>query len=726
MSGAPFDPAIISSQLSRPGPPQSTNSDGLTTSAAQSIPLITRAKESPEEQPTMKLPTSARAAAIPTAAPAAPSDKSLAPPQIPAAMAQRRAGEGGTENVERKVLDSFKQFSNTEKLRVQQHQRAMAERQRANARQEKSVKLNDLKKFAENFKLYSRVPDDLVPILAKTKEKQQEIVIKAESQAREKEHNVKVVSAASPAAPTKLEAGSIDAKPTRPSSGRPDTGNEPTSPLNQRQRISQNLRGPNQPMSSPRGPALPNHRSAGNQGGYRTGTMAPQIPPVALSDLRIPPPSASQVQDTGLVSPSSSASTRLNVKAIEFRPNPAASTFTPTGPSKDSPQGSKRPSVSATVTSPTLFAKEVKTPSERKPFAAAFNPIKRMLEKTEAEKRTKDFAANGGVPQAYRTPPTWDCPEANRDKSYADAYVKSLGAAISPMHTPSNGVMPHQHQLPPHLQNGAAQMPSAQQAPRFFPQPPPHVPNQHFEEQRMQYASSNSSVQPSPRMGHPSMAYPNQMHPQMQQYPTAIPPYGMSPAMQMRAIPQGPHFGPQPMGGHMMVQQSSNGPFMNGPMVQQMPMYPSPVPGHVQPHYSGHPAQQPGGNGGYGGSPRGHPMSHQGSQQGHPGGQMYMLPPGGAMMMQQHPGQSKLKKLKWWPYRQQTYSETVAPMRGFQAQYSNGPHPQHGYPMQHRGMSAGGYNHQMTPRQHHAAPQAGPSPGSGPPIHNGGQNDEGK
>jgi len=90
----------------------------------------------------------------------------------------------------------------------------------------------------------------------------------------------------------------------------------------------------------------------------------------------------------------------------------------------------------------------------------------------------------------------------------------------------------------------------------------------------------------------------------------------------------------------MMMQQPSNGPYMNGRGPQQMPMFSSPVPSHAQPHFGGHGGQHQM-QGGFAGSPRGHPMSHQGSQQGHGQQAMYMIPgQGGPMMMPQHGGQS--------------------------------------------------------------------------------------
>ena len=646
---------------------------------------------------------------------------SLEPASVPAPKTPR---DGPAEGVERKLLNSFKQFSNEEKLKVQNHQRAQLEKQRVTARQEKSVKLNDLKKFAENFKLYSRVPDDLVPILAKTKEKQTQIVTKAEQQALEKEHRAKTTPVTPAITPSKPDVDNPAKVPrAAPVAGRPDAGQDLASPFAHRQRIAQNqnFRAQNQPLHSPRGPGPVNPRIQPSQPPHRGN--APGPPPVA--DLRIPPAGPGQPRgaETALMSPDSAASTRFNVKAMEFKPNPAASNFTP-GPAKSSPQEAKRPSVSAVAASPPpLFAKLIKPISERMPYDTAFDAIKRLKQKAETEGKAKDYSANGGIPQAYRTLPTWECPPSNQEKSYAQSFQQALAATISPIPTPSNGGIPYQYQLPVQVQTAPPQLPSGQ-TPRFPHAQPHQFPNQHMDD-RMQYASSNSSVQPSPRMGHPAMAYNAQMHPQMPGYPGGMPPYAMSPAgVPMRPMPSAPQFGgpqgPQ-MGEHMMMQQPSNGPFMNGPMGQQM--YPSPGPGHVQPHFPGH-AQQPGGPH-YAPSPRAHPMSHQGSQQGHqPVPPVYMVQPGGPMMMQQHPGQSKSKHTAQRKYQQQTHNKTV-PMRNFpQPQYQGGPHP--GYPMQHRQMSGGGYNHQMTPRQHHAAPQQGGPSGNVAPMHSAAPGDEGK
>ncbi|KAK5740839.1 poly(A)-binding protein binding protein [Elasticomyces elasticus] len=80
-------------------------------------------------------------------------------------------------------IDAFKLFASKEKLRVRQEQGL----KRAGARQPKNVKLQDLKKFAADFKLTSRVPDDLLPILANDQYKQIGIRRKGEEAARDAE-----------------------------------------------------------------------------------------------------------------------------------------------------------------------------------------------------------------------------------------------------------------------------------------------------------------------------------------------------------------------------------------------------------------------------------------------------------------------------------------------------------------------------------------------------------
>jgi len=639
-SGAHFDPAIISSQIARPD-----SASHITPSPAPPVDVSNKAAEAPAAVPLTKDAEATAKDVIPTIT-TTPSQTETTPSSTDRKAAPATDVKPDGKAYMKDVYESFKQFTSTEKLRVQQQQRAIQAQKSNTAKQEKSVKLNDLKKFSQNFKLHSRVPEDLVPILAKTKERQDEIRDKAEQQAREKEvkDKEKVSETSSPVTkPNTLRTA------TAPSA---EVAQDTTSPTTQRTRVVQGGRQNKEAAQAARGPGGFTQRVAQNQAQYRAG-MPQNVPsPLPIHNFQSPnfqgPPTASPAE-SGLTSPTSSAANalRFNVKAMEFRPNPSASTFTPGGAS-DAP-ALKRPSVAASTlsTTATSFFSANKKPSKMAGMSDGsvlkdgFNPIKRMLDETTEEQKKTMFAVNGGIPQAYRTPPTWDASEVNQEKNYNDMFPRMQpGAQVSPMPGQPNGIMAHQHQLPLHLQNAGPN----QQAPPFFPgQGQPMGP---MDNQRMPY-SSNNSVQPSPRMtpGHPQMMYPGQVHPQMQGFPYGMPGGGMSPAMAMRPMPGGQFVAPQgtPMGGHMMMQQGSNGPYMNAPAPQQM--YPSPGPGHAQPHFQGPPGQHAM-QGGYGGSSRGHPMSHQGSQQGHTPQQMYMMPGQSPMMMPQHGGQSKFSHLE--------------------------------------------------------------------------------
>ena len=624
-SGPPIDPAIISSQLApAKAEDNATPRSSPSVNAEPAQPTAQAATEKAPTQASLSVPNPSDPVGV--AQPV--SDMKAAA----AAPAQQKPSENYFQN----VAESFKQFSNSEKLRLQQRQREAQAIRNSTARQEKSVKLNDLKKFSQNFKLHSRVPEDLVPILAKSKEKQDEIRDKAETHAVEKEQKDKEKVSASPATKPELQ---------KSENATADLTRDISSPLGQRSRATQGVKqhGVASPQLS-RGQGTFTQRVTQNQAQYgaRVATNVPS--PLPVQSMQTPSMAAATPGDSGLISPTSAMASRFNVKAMEFRPNPSASTFTPGG--APDATSSKRTSVSTAKSAVPVvssgFFSSGKKPSrlagaDDAAIDAAYNPVQRMLEE-QRENPKSIYKSNGNIPQAYRTTPVWDdvVTDANQDKGYNDMFPRPQShTAGSHMLAQPNGAMPHQHQLPLHLQNG----PSGHQNPRFYPNQAQNMPH-HMEDPRMHYSSSNSSVQPSPRMGQPPMAYPGQMPPQMQ-FNYGVPGGGVNPGMHMRPMPAGQYINPQgmPMGGHMMVQQHSNGPYMNGPGPQQGPTFSSPAAHHVQPHFPGHQGQHPM-SGGFGGSPRGHPMSHQGSQQGHGSQPMYMMSgQGGPMLMPQHGGQ---------------------------------------------------------------------------------------
>lgn len=699
--GAPFDPAIIST--SKPAPPSAAQQPASMQEKAEP----SKAAEPKKDDTKLTAPSGAG------------KDLSVSTSQPP------KKAENTTENHVRDTADAFKQFANNEKLKL----RAVQEAKRSNQRHEKNVKLNDLKKFAENFKLRSRVPDDLVPILAKDHEKQLEIQRRAEESARDDEVRAtdKVKATSTPpkagASQAPANAASGDARAQFPQS-------------QNRNRSSQNVRGGMQAITSPPRGNLP-HRQQQPFINQRMQGVPP--PPQPLStDIRIPT-GPMRSRESGTLSPTSTANARLNVNAKEFKFHPTVSNFTPSGASPSPQRTPGRPAAPA-QSNATFFDKkdEKKSSLPKKDVNTACNTIEYLKKQEYPAEKQKKIAQNGGIPPPFDTPPTWTDPSDQIPASYELAFPKPHlhSQGPSPMHTPNpvGGPMPHAHQLPPHLQ--APHMPHAVQPNRFYG-PAPHG-GQHAHAQsydpRMQFSNGPGSLQNSPRYAPAQMAGYN---PQMGQMPMGGMPqfagqamqggYQMSPSMQHRQMagpmPPGPggpmmmmpgqspyqqskpahHRPPRPalanasapvpqmrpgfpgapnfapnvppqMGGQMMMQTPSSG----GYPPQGPPQHYSPMPPHAMPHMPQHPPhhqQQHGGPNNFASSPRPgpHMMQHSGSHQG-------FTPQGGAGMPG-FPNQGP------YAYQQQR---------------------------QHSGQGAGGFP-QMTPRGQQAmpVPQGGhmPSPG---------------
>ncbi|KAK5251226.1 poly(A)-binding protein binding protein, partial [Cryomyces antarcticus] len=343
VSGAPFDPAIISSQLRDPGAPSTKPVQTQSQVSAEAQPSSIAAKQDAQAVPTVSVPSefsTADASATSNATTSGPTDlptkasgtdaavvKPSSPSAAPLVQEKKTKVLNATANVEKDLLNSFREFSNSEKLKVQ-------ERQRSHAKHEKTVRMNDLKKFAQNFKLKTEVPQDLIPILAKDKTKQDEIIEKAKRQKQEAE--VAAGTASSHATPSPVEQ-----KVQQP----PPSGVVETNIVSPSSQIDRQSRSRAQPPQAPRlmhaqNITLPSPRHAMplsarltiNQQQHKAG-LSGHIPPPVPMELHIPPHNPAGPVSTDLLSPTSSASTRFNVKATEFRPNAAAAGFTPSGPS---------------------------------------------------------------------------------------------------------------------------------------------------------------------------------------------------------------------------------------------------------------------------------------------------------------------------------------------------------------------------------------------------------
>lgn len=336
-------------------------------------------------------------------------------------------------------------------------------------------------------------------------------------------------------------------------------------------------------------------------------------------------PSGPAAPTGGIPHPASNAGARFNVRAPDFRPNPAASTFQPGG--NPSTHSSPRPEPIPRQETPrkektSFFGGQRPSIVAKTQLEKMLNPVATQLEevaKGSAEMQER-CSKNGGIPESYRTPPTWDFPKHNMQKSYKAMLEDNAHAAPAPAPHGiiNNGQIPHQHQLPQQLQGPSPPGgPTPGHTPRHVPAQPHHGPNgpPHFDGHAMQYSHSQPAIQPSPRPQPPFMYGQQQPMAAFPQQPQ-MPGYGMSPVPPNAALrqPSGPQFMGPGMGGQMMVPQHSNGPYMG--MTPQMPMYQQiPGPGAYYPNQMPGP---PTSNGYPSPRPMGVPMMQQGSQQGHP------------------------------------------------------------------------------------------------------------
>ncbi|KAL2832040.1 hypothetical protein BDW59DRAFT_114728 [Aspergillus cavernicola] len=677
VSGQPntYTPPARRNQLT-PTAPSYTGPVKRTTSAKEINPATVTSKDTILAQP-QAVPAST--AGSPTG-----SEQKTAPTKAssttPAAAAK---GVPPENNYEHEVLDRFRIFATNEKLKFQ-------ERRRNQATYDRTIKLNELMKFSQNFKLATPVPKDLVPILAKDPHKQEAIIQRAQQNSDDKKPSAKSTPTLAPVdqkkspdypqVPARQDSGATasQAQPDRPTYPRGRQMYPPTGPQG-----GPGGRPPHQPLHSGRqATGMLGHRLADNLQ-QRKGAGAGSVPaPLPIHEARVPPtaPTAGQSNLSSpnkVLTPTSSISTKFNVRAMEFKPNPAASTFTPSA--STSSVSSTKPQPALRANSPSFFNGEKPRPiSERPSLKDQFNPIKR-LKKESAEQTDRDYTSNGGIPFAYNTMPTWHAATNGDDeKSYVNMF-KYPPPAVSPQsRTASNPQMPHQPQMPYPFQQTPNMPPTSgpPHGPHLHPQQhhgsgPPHFDDPH----RMQMSASTSQMFPSPRL---QQGYPSPMAPHAQlafgQQP--MPQYyvnqGAPQPAHMRHYQGGPQFvNPQNgMAAPMMVQQPSGGPYMGvpqAPFTPQMQMY-SPNPAHAYPHV---PPPQP--HSGYPSPSRPAPMMmHQNSQPGQPPQHaMYGQP----MFAGQQPGH-------------------MPPARGNYAQqqphFQSSPHQVHHYPPhQHRTPSSG-------------------------------------
>lgn len=479
VKGAPVDPAIISSQLKSINAKQAASKSedsaknqvpagkGVATPTTDAKPTDSKAevrdaksdRKGPDTNKTLEAKT----------ADGKTGDKGAAAlrPSASAGRAVSPQGKEGspipsaTSTVERDVLNSFRNFAT--------QQRMNAEKVRSSkAKQDKEVKLIELKKFADSFKLSTPVPKDLISIIAKDPAKQKQIQEKAIQNAQEiaqqkhaetvaaaKEKEaaaakeaqtskpavpeptttaaaaVAAAAAAATAAATTTTATNTAAPTPTPAPAPPETGRNSSRPT-----------GP-QHSNSPAG--VPNRHpgprsSYGNQSHYQynrnnrpqqhgsasshnTGGLSSRLRSTVEQQQKMQPPQHSHmgphmpVQDMRIIAPTGPASIdprrvsgvphlgpKLNPNSHEFRPNAFAPAFNP-GPSQNS-----SPRSSVNVIEPHLPPM----------IPTAGQLIRRRTKQVDAKKcfvlghietiqppQGRKWDDNDGLRPSYDTQPTW-------------------------------------------------------------------------------------------------------------------------------------------------------------------------------------------------------------------------------------------------------------------------------------------------------------------------------
>ncbi|QPG97954.1 hypothetical protein C2857_007088 [Epichloe festucae Fl1] len=677
VKGAPVDPAIISSQLKAPAKKQQASSEQSRSQGLDSAKNGVIPKTESQKPLQSKAADDKRADAKPSTpppeskTPESNSGDNVAAASSASASSSRNASMqpkdttlSATSTVERDVLKEFKSFAS--------QQRMNAEKARSNkARADKEVKLTELKKFANNFKLTTPVPTDLVSIIAKDPAKQKEIQAKAMKNAEEmkkakaeavvKELGQPKDTTATKPSEANSASGAVDGRPSRApaapqASNTPGTGNRH---VGSRQQYPQQQYHTQQYRNNRGGPQhTPPQQQTGNlaQRLRQVEVQRFSQPPAPSQhgpghEMRAPPTGPSGNLDSSFNRRLSGApghmGAKLNPNSHEFRPSPFAAAFNPN--SHASASSSPRTSVNNAADSPAPGPQKASTPLIRRKTKAV--DMKKCLilshVKTLKPPQGRNWDDNGGLRPSYDTLPTWrqlqDDEKADSTmhltyKEYFERQPFNSSSAATPNPPHAAPQHPHQHQLPFHLQHGAHNM-GPRQSPHLPPMqmhtqqhgPVPHTPYG-TDDHRMMHSNSAQSFA-SPRMGQVPVAYPAQVpynqpvfmghnNPQMGPY---------------RSFSNNPHYmAPQQgqMGGPMMMQpQFIHG--HQGMVAAPQMMYHAGHPPFMPP--SGPPQPGSGGNGYPSpGRPAASVMVHQGSQQGQ---QMYGMSPSVQYNQPYGPGQ---------------------------------------------------------------------------------------
>lgn len=725
--GVPVDPAIISSQLARPGVPKQS---GSYAKPEQAVP--------PQKAPTPKPETAPVSSPAPAAAPAAPvaatgasrggghDSPGFAPipaqvvPKVnssAAAVPQVTAeAPNASATVERDVVNAFKGFAN--------EQRSQAEKIRqSKMKADKESKLRELKAFASTFKLERPLPSDLVPIMTKDPVKQRAIQETAKRQAEEAKREKEKAYAAKVESQTTVTIAPADAKVAQKQAPAPAPAVQANAPRatsnrapnaphnnynnNQHFRQDRNMR-PNQSQmhGGYQGPSVPASQRPNN----RYGAHEPRQPPTGPADLSTP----RRTSGAGVLP-------KLNPNSISFRPN--ANAFKPDN--KASNVSTPRSELSE---GPPVCQSKSGLLIKRKPGQKKTSkPIVSIMERLIADEPPpgKDYSYSGGIRPAFDTLPVWKQAEeeepadSNMNLTYVKLFEKARFPA-QPMTSPQPIPVhpqgpPHQYQLPLHLQQGAhmSQRPSPRQQPGHM--------NHHVMGQQQPFMGNDDHrMMPS----HSAQSFASPRMTPMVAYAQGVPPVGMQqPVYMNQGAPQmaqfnrsysggGGQFVPQQQMGGPVMMGSPNGAFYGGPNMMgpgPVMMYPTGNPmGMGFPPQGGPPAQMPGPNGFPSPGARMAPMmTPSGSQQGQP--PAFPMSPAmqyGQPIYAQQPPPHMQQQMRGYPQGGQFNQNQMPHFNQHNSGRPNGQYNKN-YQNQHQQQNHGGPNHNQQNGTH---PAASPNP----------------
>lgn len=478
------EPAQTTVQVPAPQPEQraptpASQVDSAIISSKITVPSSTPTPKAAPSLATIKpfIPAARKAAAAEAIAASVRKDLIFSPKEKPAAEATAipspvvaATGDSVPKTAtikldNQQIAGTFKQFVHGEKERLTLKKQEMRQKGQED-------RLSDLLAFSQSFKLNTPVPIDLVPILAKDKAKQEEIISKSAANSLQTDAKKPLSSAAM--AQTGSDVGVGTSKTASPA------------------------------------PPLSARLAAININKQKDDTTS-STPPV-------PSPVPAKASPT-------TPTKKLNINAHEFRPNPLAASFTPSfaprGPSMSpsitpssaagTPRLANKSLPAQRPESPSFFGARWKAPSKRSSIKDDFNPFLTLRAEYTG---TEPFV----LPKTYMSPPTWVLGDS-QEISHVEMFVQP---------EPTGNVRISSIPLPAPVAfspRGPPSLPSGHVSPSLSGPGSPFVPppTMYDESMRATLISGASPPIASPNMGtQPMMHSPGQFPTAMtygQQYP---------------------------------------------------------------------------------------------------------------------------------------------------------------------------------------------------------------